>query len=264
MRFARLVALAALVLSFVTSGFAPLGFAQVEAAKPWLGVAIDQGDKGVLVTGVLADTPAASAGLLKDDQITAIESTRVKTPEELIRAVQAQGVGNTVAVHYLRKGQPTSVSVKLVARPDQLEMLKQKLVGKPVPPFELTVVHGDGAGKSADLKGKVVILEFWATWCPACLSTHERLSALAKARGKDGLVILAVSDEDEATLKAYAAKMKPDFTIVRDTTGNIQKDWMVSAIPMLAVIDRTGNVVHATIGAGTYLEETIKEAEKRL
>lgn len=255
----------ALALFFMlASAFSSPAAAEIEAAKPWLGVGIAQGTQGVLVTNVIAETPAAGAGILKDDEITAVESTRVKTPEELIKAVQAQGVGNTVAVHYLRKGQPASVAVKLVARPDELEMLRQRVFGKPVPPFDLAVVHGSAPAKAEALKGRVVILEFWATWCPACRATHARLSDLVKSQGKDGIVVLAISDEDEATLKAYAAATKPNFTIARDATGAMQKEWMVSAIPMLAVIDKAGNVVHATIGAGSYLEETIKEAEKRL
>lgn len=238
--------------------------AQIEAAKPWLGVAIDQGSKGVLVKDVIADTPAAQVDLRKGDEITAIDDIRVKGPEELIKAVQAQGVGNKVTVHYLRDGKPSSKPVQLVARPDQLELLKQKLVGKPVPPFDLKVIAGPDGGKLEALKGKVVILEFWATWCPACRATHAELSTFAAKHRGDGLAVLAVSDEDEATLNAYAKQFKPDFTILQDTAQVTHKDWLVSAIPELAVIDRKGNVTFVTIGGGVYLDQVMREAEKAL
>lgn len=253
----------ALLLSATTVFAAPL-LAEIEAARPWLGVAIDQGDKGVLVTDVMTDTPAAAAGFVKGDQITAIDKIAVKAPADLIKAVQAQGVGSSVTVYFVREGKAAEKKVQLVARPDQLEVLRQKVVGRAVPPFDVKAIGGDANVKSADVKGKVVILEFWATWCPACRSTHQRLSDLAAARGKDGLIVLAVSDEDDATLKEYVSKVKPKFTVAQDTSGKMQADWMVSAIPLLAVVDREGMVVHATIGGGSYLEETIRAAESLL
>jgi len=232
----------------------------LEQAKPWLGVAIDKGDKAVLVKDVLAGTPAEAAGLKKGDQITAVDGNPVAAPEELIRAVQAQGVGNTVTVHYRRGKQEIAQKIRLVARPDQLEMLRAALVGKPAPAFDLTVVKGDLPGKSAALKGKVALVEFWATWCPACRSTHARLSAFS--RQHKNIAVVAISDEEDAELKAYARTVNPSFTILQDKTHSTQGPWMVTAIPQLAVVDQQGKVIFATVGAGEYLEEALAQAEK--
>jgi cytochrome c biogenesis protein CcmG/thiol:disulfide interchange protein DsbE len=234
------------------------GFVQ---AKPWLGVAIGAGDKGVLVNDVLEGAPAKAAGLLPGDQITAIDDIAVKAPDELIKAVQAQGVGNTVVVHFLRGAKTDTRRVKLVARPDELALLQSRLVGKPAPAFDLKVVRGGGPGSSAALKGKVAVVEFWATWCPACRSTHARLSGWAKEHRKD-VTVVAISDEEEADVKAYADLVKPNFTIRIDPTHKTPGDWMVSAIPQIAVVDRKGIVTFATVGAGEYVEEALAAAEK--
>lgn len=234
------------------------GFQQ---AKPWLGVAIDQGKTGVLVKDILPGTPAQEAGLKAGDEIVAVDDKPVGSPTVLIKTIQAQGVGNTVAVHFLRAGKKDVKKIKLVARPDELELLKSKLEGKPAPAFDLAVIHGDGPGSTEKLKGKVAIVEFWATWCPACRATHERLTEFQKKHaGKVNVV--AISDEEEAELQAYAKQMQPGFTLLQDKAKTTQEPWLVSAIPEIAVLDKDGKVVFATIGAGTYLEEALAVAEK--
>ncbi|TWW12155.1 serine protease, partial [Planctomyces bekefii] len=103
------------VIQLYLALFSVTSLAQVEAAKPWLGVAIDQGAKGVLIKEIISDTPAAAAGLESGDEILAINGIDVKAPADLIKTIQAQGVGHTVVVHFLRKGKKSEKSIKLVA-----------------------------------------------------------------------------------------------------------------------------------------------------
>src|SRR4051794_27405614 len=104
---------------------------QVAQAKPWLGVAIEKGESGVLIKDVLAGTPAENAGLKAGDQIVAVGGKPVHLPEELIKAVQTQGVGRDVEVKWLHGKTTVVQTVKLVARPDELAVLKKQLEGKP-------------------------------------------------------------------------------------------------------------------------------------
>ncbi len=233
---------------------------RLQQAKPWLGVAIDQGKTGVLIKEVLPGTPAEDAGLKAGDEITSVDKTNVNAPPELIKAVQAQGVGNSVVVAFTRAGKAETKTVKLVARPDELALLRQKLVDKPAPKFDLPVLHGTESGNSEKLKGKVVIVEFWATWCPACRSTHDRLSQFAKSH--KNVAVVAISDEEAGPIKDYVKHVNPSFTILQDKTQAASGAWMVSAIPELAVIDTKGVVAFATMGAGSYLEEALSFADK--
>lgn len=235
----------------------------IESARPWLGVAIDTGTQGVLVKEVLKDTPAATAGIEVHDEILAVDTTKVHKPEELILAVQSYGIGSTVTVLLLRQGKNLQKAIKLVARPDELAMLREQLTGKTPPPFDLPVVHGTGPGSSKALGGKVTILEFWATWCPACRSTHPRLSSWASEH-KNKANVIAISDEPAPTLTSYAAQTHPAFSLLSDTQNLAAKSYLVSAIPQLVVLNPQGQVVFATIGAGESLEEALATAEKLL
>lgn len=238
------------------------GSRRIEQARPWLGVAIEMGKSGVLVKEVIAGTPAAESGMQPGDEITAISNVKVAKPTELIAAVRAQGVGSVVTVAFLRKDKSMTKDLKLVARPDDLEMLRKKVIDKPAPATVLELVSGDGADRLDGYKGKTVLVEFWATWCPACRATHERLSAFAKQGKEKGIVVLGISNEEKAEIKAYADKTKPGFVVLRDKTNELHKELLISAIPMLLVIDKTGVIRFATIGGGSYLEEAIEKAEK--
>jgi thiol-disulfide isomerase/thioredoxin len=245
---------------------------RISAAKPWLGVAIDTGKVGVLVKDVLPETPAALAGFKAGDEITAIDADVVKKPEELIMQVQSRGVGNTVEVKYLRQSKEHTVKVKLVARPDELKMLQKQFLNKPAPDFKLSptnlVAPKSLPAALKDLKGKVVVVEFWATWCPACRSTHARLSEFASKHAKgdrdksNSIEVLAISNEDTKTLKQYIDQTKPKFTILQDVKEEAHQAYRVSAIPMLIVVGVDGVVKYVTIGAGDYLEEALAAAVK--
>lgn len=251
-------ALFPLLLALVM-GLSSGAHAQFEQAKPWLGVAIEEGKDGVRVKEVLPNTPAMEYGLMKGDEITGIGDTKVKKPDELIHAIQNSGVGNKVVVHYVRAGKADKKEVKLVARPDQLELLKNALVNKPAPIFNLPVIAGKESGDSTKLKGKTTLVEFWATWCPACRSTHGRLNDWTMKH--PDIQVVAIADDGVDELKEYVKDKKPAFTVLRDATHEVSQSFMVAAIPMLVVIDRTGKVTFATIGAGEYLEEALAAAE---
>ena len=235
---------------------------RMEQVRPWLGVAIEAGKTGVRVKEVIAGTPAEEYGLKPGDEITAIDKTKVKGPDELIALVRSKGVGNTVTVEYLRGTKTERKDVKLVARPDELKLVRQKIQDKPVPDSPLETVSGEAISSLKAQKGKVTLVEFWATWCPACRSTHPRLSAYAKEAKARGISVVAISNEELAELKPYIAEAKPEFTVLRDKSGALQKELMVNAIPMILVVDKAGVMRYATIGAGSYLEEAIAEAEK--
>jgi len=244
------------IVSLSNPAYGQEGFSQ---AKPWMGIVIEtSANSGVQIKDTVPNTPAAKAGLLANDIVKKIDGVPMADAKQLITYIQTKGVGNEVILDITRTGKSIKITLKLEAKPDDLELIRKSLIGKKTPEFSLDLVETSGIVTTKDLSDKVTVIEFWTTWCPACRDSHPRLSKFAEDR--PGIIVLAVSDEEVPVLKAYADKVKPKFKIVRDKAREFSKKFMVSAIPMTVVIDKTGTISFATIGAGAYLEEAIAYA----
>jgi len=95
----------------------------------------------------------------------------------------------------------------------------------------------------SQLRGKVVLVNFWATWCPPCRKEMPDLDALYRQFGDKGLVVLAVSDEDSAKVKPFLAEHKYSYPILLDPGDKATKLMAVDGIPKSFVYDRNGKLV---------------------
>lgn len=94
-----------------------------------------------------------------------------------------------------------------------------------------------------DLHGKVVLVDFWASWCSPCLSSFPWMDELQKRHGQKGLVVVAVNlDQDRALADAFLKKTAPQFRIEFDAEGTLAKQFGVQAMPTSFLIDRSGKV----------------------
>ena len=116
--------------------------------------------------------------------------------------------------------------------------------------FSLTAL--DGKPYSLDgLRGKVVLLNFWATWCPPCRKEMPDLEKLYEALGPQGLVVLAVSDEDRATVEQFLQGKGYTFPILLDPGRNVGAAFQVEGIPKSFVFDRQGKLAAQSIDMRT-------------
>jgi cytochrome c biogenesis protein CcmG, thiol:disulfide interchange protein DsbE len=123
---------------------------------------------------------------------------------------------------------------------------REPVVGKPAPPVELTLVDGTKVSL-ADLKGQVVVINFWATWCGPCKRELPLLDAVYRKLQPNGLRVFAVTTEDSLPL-FQLKKLFADMAIpsVRHIHGMSDE---MPAVPTNYVIDRAGVVRYAKAGA---------------
>lgn len=94
------------------------------------------------------------------------------------------------------------------------------------------------------LRGKVVILDFWATWCGPCRMTIPLLKEMHEKYNGQGLVVVGISDETVKQVAPFAESMKMDYTVVADSASPSvwQANYQVRSLPTMAVIDRDGKL----------------------
>lgn len=243
-----------------------------QSAKPWLGVRIDEGKTGVLVEGALPDTPASNSGIQAFDEIIKIDDTQTRTPRELIQAVTSKGIGHKVRVELIRGNKKIVKTITLVGRPDMLNVAKKALLGKAAPSFQANVIKGFNSKKIdlSQFKGELVLLDFWATWCPACVASYPRVIEFAKKYKK--VKVIAISNEPSKVIRKFLDKnsvkinglKNSGIVYIKSEQGkeNIGQKYYSNSIPMFVLINKKGIVEDLTVGGGAMLEAILNKAVK--
>ncbi len=103
--------------------------------------------------------------------------------------------------------------------------------------------------KLADHAGRVVMLDFWASWCKPCKQSMPWLSQLQRAHGGKGLQIVAVSvDSDESAMRSRLGEIDPGIVVVFDPKGELARQYDLEAMPTTVMIDRDGKVLSTHVG----------------
>jgi peroxiredoxin len=125
--------------------------------------------------------------------------------------------------------------------------------GVSAPNFELPTLAGERVSL-ANLRGRIVVVNFWATWCPPCVDEMPSLERLHRALGREGLVVLGVSaDEDEAALRAFVAKAGITFPILRDPGGRSAAAlYRTTGYPETFVVDAKGVLHESFVGPAEW------------
>ena len=101
----------------------------------------------------------------------------------------------------------------------------------------------------ANYRGKVVVVDFWASWCVPCRRSFPWLNQMHKKYGEDGLVIVGVNlDANAGDAQTFLRDFPADFTIIYDSDGVLGKQFNVEAMPTSFVIDRNGETVANHLG----------------
>ena len=127
------------------------------------------------------------------------------------------------------------------------------------PPFTLTTSEGEELTLD-DMGGKVVLLDFWATWCGPCKETLPEIQRIAKDFAGQPLIVISVSsDQDEMAWKTFTAKNNMTWPQYRDGNHELQDAYGVSSIPRFFTIDTDGVLQSVKVGSDANVRGDIKK-----
>ncbi len=122
--------------------------------------------------------------------------------------------------------------------------------GQPAPRFHAKTTAGE-AYNNASVKGKVVLLEFWTTWCPYCKEEQALVDAIDREFSSKGVLVLAIDvAESKKTVKSYLQQNPRSCRIVMTEDTNLAAMYQANSYPIYVVIDRDGNIAAEQRGAG--------------
>ncbi len=136
---------------------------------------------------------------------------------------------------------------------------QNQLRGEPAPELAYTTLADGTAASLAEHRGKVVLVNIWATWCPPCREELPALDELQKTYREEGLLVLQISPEEREVVEAFLAEapMTTEHGLVETLP------WPVPGFPTTVIVDREGVVRKSIVGARTF-EQLEREVTKHL
>jgi len=139
----------------------------------------------------------------------------------------------------------------------------------PIPAKNFSLSDTDeNTHRLSDLSGKVIVVNFWAVWCPPCREEMPSLERLRRKLADKPVVILAINQgEDAEQILSYLWGLDPvpEFPILLDSDMKVSSSWGVTGLPTTYIVDKKGNIVYRMIGGREFDHpEIVKVIEKLL
>jgi peroxiredoxin len=132
-------------------------------------------------------------------------------------------------------------------------------VGDAAPDFTLPDLEGQQVSL-ADQRGRVVVLDFWATWCPPCRAVMSVLDSFSRKHQQSGVVVLSINQgESREHIERSLRGRRRDLRILLDEDEEVGDAYGVGAIPLLVMVDREGRIAWMNVGYAQDLDQQLAE-----
>lgn len=164
----------------------------------------------------------------------------------------------------LKKGGVAAALFLLAALGCQKSASGAKASAEAAPDFTLTDISGKQVSLK-DYRGKVVLVDFWATWCPPCRVSIPAMEELHKEYGPKGLQVLSISMDEETGLVApFAREHGMTYPILLGAASDVSERYRVRGIPALYLVDQDGKLVRQWLGFDDSVPKQWRESLDKL
>jgi thiol-disulfide isomerase/thioredoxin len=134
-----------------------------------------------------------------------------------------------------------------------------RMIGKESPDFDLLKIDGTPC-QLKDYRGKVVIIDFWASWCGPCVRSMPLLLELSREYHDLGVELILINvEESEDRIRKFLERIEVTPTVAMDTDGSVSKQYAVSGIPQTVIVDRDGGIANILVGASEESEIKLRK-----
>jgi peroxiredoxin len=134
----------------------------------------------------------------------------------------------------------------------------------PAPDFSLQDIDGN-LHRLSEYRGRPVIINFWATWCPPCREEIPSMNRAWQVLREEGIAMLAINvGEDEDTIFVFTADYPADFPLLLDQSGDIIGQWPVKGLPTTYVIAPDGSIAYRAIGGREWDDDELLDVIRKL
>ncbi len=202
-----------------------------------------------------------NAGIQDGDLLLSIDKASVDGPGDVISHVTESGPDKIITIHLKRAGAERDVAVKLAEHPGELEVLRLDKIGTFAPGWKSGKASLGAPDDIGKLKGRVVLIDFWASWCGACREATPSLAALSDKYGAQGATVIGITSDAADVAAKGAKKFGINYGVVTDVSDDTLMGYSIRALPTIYLVDKKGVIRDVFVGFPGQgpIEESMKK-----